>query len=159
MKIEPQEQHRWLQRLVGEWVGEQAEGAQHAAWTESVRSLHGLWVVAEGRGEMPGGGSATSIMTLGYDPQKDRFVGTWVGSMMTHLWVYEGTLDASGNVLTLDTVGPAFSDKGEPIPGKMTKYQDVIEFLDDGRRRLRGRMLGDDGNWQEFMVTTYRRQG
>ena len=34
------------------------------------------------------------IMTLGYDPQKKRFVGTLIGSMMTHLWVYDGALDA-----------------------------------------------------------------
>ncbi len=46
--------------------------------TESVRSLGGLWTQAEGRGEMPGGGTATMMMTLGYDPQRKRYVGTWI---------------------------------------------------------------------------------
>jgi len=41
------------------------------------------------------------MMTLGYDPQKKRYLGTWIGSMMSHLWVYEVELDASGSVLTL----------------------------------------------------------
>jgi len=42
--------------------------------TESVRSLGGLWILAEGQGETPGSGSATTILTLGYDPQRKRFV-------------------------------------------------------------------------------------
>ena len=45
-------------------------------------------------------------MTLGYDPVQKRFVGTFIGSMMTHMWIYNGTLDAAGKVLTLDTEGP-----------------------------------------------------
>jgi hypothetical protein len=32
-----------------------------------------------------------------------RFVGTFVGSTMTHLWVNEGVLEAAGRALTLDT--------------------------------------------------------
>lgn len=55
--------------------------------TESVRSLGGLWILAEGQSEMPGGGAATTMMTLGYDAQKQRYVGTWIGSMRTCLWV------------------------------------------------------------------------
>ena len=39
-----------------------------------VRSLGGLWIIAEGEGEMPGGGTAKTIMTLGYDP---RLGATW----------------------------------------------------------------------------------
>lgn len=53
--------------------------------------------MCEGLGEMPGGGIATTMMTLGYDPARKWFVGTFIGSMMTHMWVYAGT------VLTLDT--------------------------------------------------------
>jgi hypothetical protein len=46
---------------------------------------------------MPCAGPATTMMTLGYDPPKRRFVGTFNDSMMTHLWVYDGALDAAGN--------------------------------------------------------------
>jgi hypothetical protein len=68
---------------------------------ESMRSIGGLRTLGEGSGEMPDGGRMTSIMTLGYDPQKQRFVGTFIASIMTHMWKCEGTLDASGKALTL----------------------------------------------------------
>jgi hypothetical protein len=62
-------------------------------------------------------------MTLGYDPQTQRFVGSFVASMMTHLWPYNGTLNAEGTVLTLDAEGPSFAGDGATA-----KYQDIIEF-------------------------------
>ena len=156
-KAEPQTEHEWLQIFVGEWTLEDekaAEPGQPASqWPESVRSLHGLWILAEGQGEMPGGGAATTVMTLGYDPQKKRFVGTWVGSMMTHLWVYDGALDAAEKTLTLNAEGPDFS-----VPGKTAQYQDVIEFVSDDHRTLTSRTLGEDGKWTEFMKAHYRRK-
>lgn len=159
MNAQPQPQHRWLEKLVGDWTYEHpmearpGEPPSVVTGTERVRSIGGLWVVAEGQGEMPGGGPSTSVMTLGYDPEKDRFVGTWIGSMMTHLWTYDGSLDEGERVLTLNSQGPSFDGSG-----KLVSYQDVIEFLDEDRRTLTGRMLTDGGQWQEFMRVEYRRR-
>jgi Protein of unknown function (DUF1579) len=164
MKTEPQKEHRWLQRLVGEWMYETEAACepgkppQKATGSESVRSLGDLWVLCEGRGEMPGGGMATTLMTLGYDARKKRFVGTWVGSMMTHLWVYDGSLDPAENVLTLNAEGPSFTPEGEIAEGKMAKYRDVIEWKSDDHRVLTSHLLGDDGTWNQFMTVHYRRQ-
>jgi hypothetical protein len=119
--------------------------------SEIVRSLGGIWVLCEGRGDMPGGGIATMVLTLGYDPQKKRYVGTWIGSVMTHLWVYEGSLDAAEQVLILESEGPADGETS-------TKFKDVIEVKSDDHRVLTSHMLGDDGNWQQFMTTSYRRK-
>jgi hypothetical protein len=104
---------------------------------------------------MPGGGPATTVMTLGYDPQKKRYVGTWIGSMMTHLWVYDGELDAAGNALTLNSEGPSMAPGSE---GKMVKYRDVIEFKSDDHRVLTSHALGEDGEWSQFMTAHYRRK-
>ena len=158
MKVEPQKEHEWLHKLVGDWTYETeaamgpGQDPSKFTGTESVRSLGGLWVVCEGRGVM-GGDEATTIMTLGYDPQKGRYVGSWVGSMMTHLWVYDGSVDAAGRVLTLDTEGPSFPGSAKPT----ARYQDVIEFISDDHRVLTARTLGDDGAWNQFMTTHYRR--
>jgi Protein of unknown function (DUF1579) len=159
MHAEPQKEHHWLHKLVGEWTTE-AEGVmgpdkppETFKGTESARSIGGVWVVCEGRGEMPGGGTAMTIMTLGYDPAKKRFVGTFIGSMMANMWVYDGQLDAAGKVLTLDTEGPDFSQEG-----KTTKYKDAIEFKSDDHRVLTSQMLGGDGKWHPFMTAHYRRK-
>ena len=99
MNNKPQDEHQWLQKLVGEWsyevevmadpdqVLDQApeQALEKSTGTESVRTLGGFWILAEGQGEMPGCGAATTLMTIGYDPQKQRYVGTWVGSMMSFL--------------------------------------------------------------------------
>jgi hypothetical protein len=129
MQSEPAKQHQWLQQLVGNWTFESQaltgpdKPAETSRGSESVRSLGGLWVLCEGRGEMPGGGMATMLMTLGYDVRTKRYVGTWVGSMMTHLWLYDGSLDAAEKVLTLHADGPSFTEEG-----KLAKYRDVIEI-------------------------------
>jgi hypothetical protein len=159
MEVEPQKEHAWLQKLVGEWTYEiecimgPGQAPAKSAGSERVRSVGGLWIVAEGQGEMPGGGPATTLMTLGYDPQKQRYVGTFIGSMMTHLWVYAGGLDADGKVLTLDTEGPSFAGNG-----KLAKYQDVITLESDNHRILTSRMLGEDGTWHQFVTAHYRRK-
>ncbi|MBD2309101.1 DUF1579 domain-containing protein [Chroococcidiopsis sp. FACHB-1243] len=160
MNTEPQKEHQWLQKLVGEWTYEievkmgADRPAERSTGTESVRSLGGLWILAEAQGEMPGCGRATTLMTLGYDPQKQRYVGTWIGSMMTHLWVYDsGELDVAEKMLTLDSEGPAMTGEG-----KMAKYKDAIEFESDDRRVMTSHVLGDDGQWHHFMSANYWRK-
>lgn len=155
----PQKEHQWLQKLVGEWTCElettmePGKPPEKSKATESVRSLGGFWILAEGQGEMPGGGAATTMMTLGYDPERQRYVGTWVGSMMTHLWVCDGALDAAERVLTLEAEGPNMAAEG-----KLAKYRDVIELKSDDHRVLTSHMLGDDGKWHQFMTANYRRK-
>lgn len=153
----PQEQHRWLERLVGRWTWETMAAPSHDeppgkhGGTETVRSLGGLWVICEGESRMPDGGPAMTVMTLGYDPGRERFVGTFIGSMMTHLWIYEGSLAAAGR-LELRVEGPSVSQ-----PGSMTIYRDTIELLNDDERTLSSHVRSEDGSWQEFMRARYRR--
>lgn len=159
MHAEPQKEHQWLQKLVGEWTMEADcvmgpdQPPSKSKGSERVRSLGGLWFLAEGESEMPDGNAGQMILTLGYDPQKKRYVGTWIGSMMSNLWIYDGELDAAGKVLTLSAEGPNMA-----VEGKMAKYRDVIEFKSDDHRTLTSNMLGDDGKWTQFMSANYRRK-
>jgi hypothetical protein len=155
-------EHRWLKKLVGEWTFEveapskPGQSPERATGSERVRMLGDLWLLAEGQGQMPGGGDATTLLTLGYDPQKETFLGTWIGSMMTHLWVYErGELDAAEKVLTLHSEGPNMAGEGE---GKLTRYRETIELQGDDRRVFSSHMRAEDGSWQQIMTATYRRR-
>lgn len=155
MHAQPQKEHEWLHQLIGEWTTE-AEAkmgpdkpSEVFKGKEIVRSIGGMWVMCEGQ---PSDGTAINIMTLGYDPAKKRFVGTFIGSMMTHQWVYDGQLDVTGKVLTLDTEGPDFAAEG-----KMARYKDVIEIKSSDHRLLSSHMLGADGKWHHFMTANYHR--
>lgn len=157
---EVRKEHLWLQQLAGDWVMQPPEDGQGCGgevsatpWVESIRMLHGLWLVAESSGEMPGGGPATCIMTLGYDPARQVFVGSWIGSMMTHMYVYEGHLDAAGRVLTLDCEGPDFQ-----APERATRYRDLLVLEGDGTRSGRSLMQAADGSWTEVMNLRFRRR-
>ncbi|QOY86547.1 DUF1579 domain-containing protein [Paludibaculum fermentans] len=158
MQTQRQKEHEWLHQLIGEWQFD-AEASMkpgqppdHSKGTEVVRSLGGLWILAEGEGDMPGCGPATSLMTLGFDTRTNRFTGTWIGSMMTHLWLYDGELNLVGNTLTLDSQGPAMKDLTQ-----LGRYRDVIEIVNDGHRTLTSHFLDDDGLWRAFMLANYRR--
>jgi len=159
MHVQPQKEHEWLQQLVGEWTYEHEcimgpdQPPVKVKGTDKVRSLGGLWVLCEGQGEMPGGGIGVTLLTLGYDPARKKFVGSFIGSMMTNLWVYEGELDQAGKVLTLDTEGPSFAQEG-----KLTKYHDIIEIVAPDHRTLTSECLTEDGKWLRFMTAHYRKK-
>ncbi len=153
------QEHAWLQQLVGEWRGEgscsMGPGQPEQSWTveESVRAIGEVWVQCESHGHMPEGSPSVMLITLGYDPDKQRFTGTFVGSMMTYLWVYEGSLDPGGRVLTLDAQGPSMA-----CDGTLAKYQDIVEFRDADERSLSSQIQLPDGTWHQFMTTRYRRK-
>lgn len=155
MKATLTDEHAWLRQLVGAWRVEMPghDGGPPTEGTETVRALGENWVLLEGGGQMGADVSAT-VMTLGYDPAQGVFVGTWIGSMMNHLWVYRGELDGERRVLSLACKGPAFDD-----PGKLVNYRDEIELVSADERRLHGNVQGDDGRWTRFMTARYVRIG
>src|SRR5262245_27692682 len=125
---EPQPEHLWLEKFLGEWESEgeidiQLEktelGSVETRGSETVRSLGGLWVVAQGIESIPDE-DIEFVLVLGYDPIGARFIGTWTGSVMTHQWVYEGDLEDDADELTLYAEGPSMTGTG-----KLAMYKDV----------------------------------
>lgn len=159
MHVEPQVEHRWLENLLGDWTMETEfdmggdTPMDNTFGTERVRLLGEVWVLCEMEGGMPGGDTAQSQMAIGYDQQQKSFVGTFISSCMTNLWVYtSGELDDAGKVLTLNTTGQSFTGQG------MVPYQDIIEIVDKDHRILHARMLDENEVWHQFMTTRYTRQ-
>lgn len=158
MQSNPAGPHNWLKSFIGEWSyeGECVTGPgqdpMKFVGTEVVRAVGELWIVGESRGVVPGGDEATMVLTVGYDPRKGKFVASWIGSMAAHLWVYEGWLDDTGRVLTLEAEGYSFAE-----PDKLTRFRDITEFLSDDERRLTAVMRSPSGEWAEILTTVYRR--
>ncbi|MDQ0315940.1 DUF1579 domain-containing protein [Amorphus orientalis] len=154
MNFERLAEHKWLTQLVGDWevTTTMPNAEPMPPGTETVRSVGDFWVLAEGRGSMPDGSPAMTCLTLGYDPRMRHFVGTWLGSMLPHLFVYQGTLDAAANRLVLDCQGPDFSD-----PTRAASYREVVTIVDDTRRTFVSYLESPEGDWVEIMHADYRR--
>ena len=112
-----------------------------------------VWARGESRMEMDEG-VMESVITLGYDTAKKKFVGSWISTVMTTMFRYEGELDASGKVLPLNTRGPSMTEAGKEV-----EMQDVIEIRSKDERVIWSQMKMDDGTWMRFMTATYRRVG
>ncbi len=150
-------EHQWLQQFVGEWESTSeadmgpGKPPMKCKGKIKARSLGGLWVIWEMESEMMGT-PINAVQTLGYDPQKKKYTGTWVDSMVNYKWTYEGTLDKTGKVLTFEAEGPNFT-----LGGKMSKFRDSYRFKSKDEIILTSSMLGEDGKWVTFMNGVVRR--
>ena len=155
----PEPEHAWLKQLVGEWesIAEVKmapdQPAQQFASTDTCRMLGEFWMIQESEGkmaEMP----FNSILTLGYDPETDKYVGTWVDSMGSHLWRYEGTVDEEGKVLTLETEGPC------PLKGMaIGKFRERVEIVNPDHRIFTSTAEDENGEWVTMVTIHSTRKG
>jgi Protein of unknown function (DUF1579) len=155
----PVPEHEWLQQFVGEWDAdtemymEPGKPPQRLKATESTRTLGGFWVIAEGKGaylDQP----YASILTLGYDTQKKKYLGTFIDSTLGYLWKYEGTVDPAGKILTLETEGPH-----PGVPGKLSRFRELTEFKSKDHRVFTSSVEGEDGKWLNLVNINYQRKG
>lgn len=158
MGTKPVEEHKWLQKLVGNWTVETEMSMgpdtpkMTSKGTESVQSLGGLWSFAETKGSMPDGAASTSYFALGYDVSFKEYRGCFFADMSSHLWKYTGSLSEDGLTMTLDCEGPSME-----VDGETALYRDVIVIVDDNHRTYTSYGQDKDGEWQEFMKSTYTR--
>ena len=152
----PAKEHEWLQKFVGEWEAEvevfmePGKPPMKMKGFNRDRMLGGLWLISEGGNDsMP----YQFLLTLGYDPQKKKYVGSWTDTMTSYLWRYEGTVNAEGNILTLETEGPA-----PMAPEKHSKFREVTEFKTRDHRVFTSSILSDDGTWNTVLTVNARRK-
>jgi hypothetical protein len=147
----------FLDALAGEWAV--VSHATLGPGQEPVRSERrevarriGRWVVSESTGTTPTGQPYTAIQTLGYDPARGEFVGTWIDSMQSHMWTYTGALNEQGTAVVLETEGPIMGDAS-----RTARYREILELLAFDHRIMRSEIFGPNGEWFEFSRAEYRR--
>lgn len=154
----PTKEHEWLKQFVGEWesegeaVAEPGKEAIKCKGSIKTRMLGEFWMVSEAKSEMMGA-SVSAVQQIGYDSTTKKYVGTWIDSMLNHLWRYEGSVDSTGKILTLEAEGPNFMD-----PGKTAKFRDTYEFKSKDHIVSTAAMQGPDGKWITFMNGNMRRK-
>jgi hypothetical protein len=92
------------------------------------------------------------ILTFGYNPEKKVYVGTWIDSMTSQKWEYEGSVDKAGKVLSLTTRGFC------PMEQKMCNFRSTVEFKSDDVRVLTEKKEMEDGTWATVVVSTSTRK-
>jgi hypothetical protein len=151
-------EHLWLKHLVGDWdvttTMTMAPGAEPMSMqsVERTRAIGDLWIQGELNADVFGT-PMTALITLGYDPAKKVFVGTWLDSMHSHLWHYTGRLDEGRKVLTLEAEGPNMAGDGS-----LALFRDAFEIVSPDKKILRASIQNADGTWTEFMQAEYVRQ-
>ncbi|MCA9184459.1 MAG: DUF1579 domain-containing protein [Pirellulaceae bacterium] len=154
----PEKEHQWLKKFVGQWTTTSKgsmgpdQPPMECSGTVEGRMIGELWIVNEMQ-STPQGIPMQGLQTIGYDPAKKKYVGTWIDSMLHHMWQYEGTVDKSGTKLTLEAEGPNFMSEG-----KLTKFRDAYEFKTPNLIIVTSSMLGDDGQWVTFMTGECQRK-
>lgn len=152
-----QKEHVWLQQFVGEWETE-SEGTipgqppMKCKGTMRSRMLGNYWVMSDLQGDAMGM-QMHGVQTIGYDAASKKYIGTWIDSMMDHMWKYTGSVDAAGKTLTLEAEGPNFLQ-----PGKVSKFRDSYEFKSKDHIVATSSMQGEDGKWTTFMTGNVRRK-
>jgi hypothetical protein len=155
----PRSEHDWLHQFLGEWETEMAcrpessESRIKSKGTERVWSIGDLWIVAENKSEVMNR-PMTGVLTLGYDPERKRYVGTWISSSTAYLWHYTGSLDQSGRVLTLETEGPC-----PHSTSSVAKFKEVVQVQSKDQRVFTSSMQALDGRWVPLLTINYRRKG
>jgi len=73
-------------------------------------------------------------------------------AIVGRIWKYEGSVDPSGKILTLETTGPC------PMQGgKMTKFKDVVEIKDKDHRTFSS-WVDFDGKMVQMLTINYTRK-
>ncbi len=154
----PTKEHELLAQFAGDWEvevkAEPAPGQEPMVCkgVEDANMVGGFWLVGQGDGDMMGT-KMRSILTLGYNPAKKKYVGTFLSSCDSYLWKYEGEMDPSGKKLTLHTEGPLPTDLT-----KTGKYKEVLEVVDKDHKTFTSYLIDENGKETKFMTMQYVRK-
>jgi hypothetical protein len=97
------------------------------------------------------GESFTGIGVTGYDNQKKKYVSSWMDSMGTGLYMFEGTGSPDGKEITF------LGGWDDPMEGPM-KVRAVSKFVSDNSHIFEMYGTGKSGKEVKMMEITYTRK-
>jgi hypothetical protein len=73
--------------------------------------------------------------------------------MINYIWKYEGSVDETGKILTLEASGPNYM-----ADGKMAKFCDTCDFNSKHHIVMTSSIQGEDGKWISFRTGWVKRK-
>ena len=155
---EPGPEHERLKSNVGTWkvdctyFMDPSQPPMKVEATETIEMIGPFWTVSLFESSFmsaPFAGRAT----LGYDPRKEKWIGTWIDAMSPHMYVMEGRYDDDGKVLTMLCEAPA-----PMMDGKLTQYRSTAWDVDPDQRRFEMFVTMPDGTECQMFSYVYARQ-
>ncbi|MFK7737485.1 MAG: DUF1579 domain-containing protein [Pirellulaceae bacterium] len=148
---------KWLEKFVGSWetsstaAAEAGGGDAPMEGTIESKMVGKFWLVTSMTAEL-GAFKMKGLQTIGYDSKKKAYVGTWIDNSSEFMWHYKGSVDESGQVLSLEAMGPDMTDAS-----KQVLYRDMYEFVSKDKIQLTSSVKGPDGKWIDFMTGIAKR--
>ena len=149
--------HKRLAKLAGTWT------TRTKAWMEAHKPpmegtgvceqkmiLDGRYLQQEYTGEMMGS-PLTGINVLGYDNHSKKYVSTWIDSMSTGIYYFEGTASADGKTITQEC---SYDD---PIRGPM-EWRSVTRIVNDDTLEYEMFLTPKGGKEERMMEMTVLRK-
>jgi hypothetical protein len=118
--------------------------------SEQKMVLDGRFVQQEYKGAMMGT-PFTGIGFTGYDNHARKYVSTWMDSMGTCIYYFEGTASADGKTITQTC------SVDDPVRGPLT-WRSVTSFVNDGSYRCEMYSRGESGKEEKMAEMTYTRR-
>ncbi len=149
--------HKMLAKLVGSWT------TKTKAWMEPEKPptegtgtceqrmiLDGHYLQQEYTGDMMGS-PFTGINLIGYDNHIKKYVSTWIDSMSTGIYYFEGTASTDGKTITQEC---SYDD---PVRGPMV-WRSVTKILDDNTLEYEMYLIPKGGKEEKMMEMTVTRK-
>ncbi|MDY0281932.1 MAG: DUF1579 domain-containing protein [Salinivirgaceae bacterium] len=149
--------HKMLASLAGSWT------TKTKAWMdpdnppmegtgtcEQRMLLGGRYLQQEYAGEMMGS-PFTGINVIGYDNHTQKYVSTWIDSMSTGIYYFEGTGSSDGKTITQEC---SYDD---PVRGPMV-WRSVTRIVDDNTLEYEMYVTPKGGKEEKMMEMTVTRK-
>jgi hypothetical protein len=149
--------HKMFANLAGSWI------TKTRAWMDPDKPpmegtgtckqkmiLDGRYLQQEYTGEMMGS-PFTGINLIGYDNHTKKYVSTWIDSMSTGIYYFEGTASADGKTITQE------SSYDDPVRGPMA-WRSVTRIVDDNTLEYEMYLTPKGGKEERMMEMTVTRK-
>jgi hypothetical protein len=145
----PSPEHELLKKMAGTWDATMKMGPMESKCVETSKMLGDFWLVGNFEGEFSGM-KFTGHSMMGYDPNKKKYINTWVDSFSPHFMKMEGDFDKDSKTMT-------FVGEGIGMDGKPTKNKTVTKCQSDDQMHFT--MYEEkDGKWTESFTIQYKRR-